>query len=218
MVMLQEPRINRRAVCLGLSSVFVGAVTKVGLGEDSAGAATAQFDTAATATRAAELGELADLRTQVALLSGAADCLPVGIATPSATPTLAPPAAMHEPVRYGEDWTVTANTVTMRPTFGIFTATGIYAQVSLTITNNTSASRTFPYEELVLRDERDRIFIPSQQVRILNEAGWYSPFPPNLPTGGFIVFDVATDAQGPFVVESTADPTFRIQVLVEIPG
>lgn len=97
-------------------------------------------------------------------------------------------------------------------------ATGIYAQVSLTITNNTSAARPFPYEELVLRDEHGRIFIPAQDVRTLNEAGWYSPFPPSLPTDGFTVFDVAMDAKGPFVIESTVDPAFRIQVLVEIPG
>ena len=177
-----------------------------------------QVDAAATATWNAELGELADLRTQVARPSSTADCRPVGVATPDATPSLVPPAGMHEPIPYGADWTVTANTVTMRPTFDIFTATGIYAQVSLTITNNTDASQSFPYEDLVLRDEQGRIFIPDMSVRNLNEAGWYSPFPPNLPTGGFIVFDVATDAKGPFVLESTVDPTFRIRVLVEIPG
>jgi hypothetical protein len=216
--MPQHSGINRRALCIGLGVALIGGVTKVGLSGDSVGAAIAQVDAAATATRTAELGELSELRTQVAILSNAADCLPAGAATPDATPALVPPVAMHEPIPYGEDWTVTANTVTMRPTFGIFTATGVYAQVSLTITNDTSASRSFPYEELVLRDEQGRIFIPAQNVRTLNEAGWYSPFPPNLPTGGFIIFDVATDAQGPFVLESTADPAFRIQVLVEIPG
>jgi hypothetical protein len=187
-------------------------------GGATAGAAVVQMDMAATATRDAELDELSDLRTQVARLSGTADCGPSNAATPGATPTLVPPAEMHEPVAYGGNWTVSANTVTMRPTFGIFTATGVYAQVSLTITNNTSSAQSFPYEELVLRDEHGRIFIPAQNVRNLNEAGWYSPFPPNLPTDGFIVFDVATDAKGPFVLESTVDPTFRVQVLVEIPG
>jgi hypothetical protein len=217
--MSQQSRINRRAICIGLGSAAIGAATKVALnGGSAAGAAVVQVDAAATATRTAELGELADLRTQVAHLSAAADCLPTEAATPGATPTLVPPAGMHEPVPYGADWTISANTVTMRPTFGIFTATGIYAQVILTITNNTSAARPFPYEELVLRDEQGRIFIPDMNVRNLNEAGWYSPFPPNLPTGGFIVFDVAADAQGPFVLESTANPTFRIQVRIEIPG
>ena len=220
--MSQQSRISRRAVCLGLGTALIGGVGATNVvgrsGGARAGAAIVQVDAAATATRTAELSELADLRTQVAHLSNTADCLPAGSATPEATPTLVPPAGMHEPVPYGGDWTVTANTVTMRPTFGIFTATGIYAQVSLTITNNTSAAQPFPYEELVLRDEQDRIFIPAQDVRTLNEAGWYSQFPPSLPTDGFVVFDVATDAKGLFVLESTVDPAFRIQVLVEIPG
>ena len=42
--------------------------------------------------------------------------------------------------------------------------------------------------------------------------------PPSLPTNGFVIFDVATDAVGPFILESTADPAFRVVIEVQLRG
>jgi hypothetical protein len=104
------------------------------------------------------------------------------------------------------------------PNFSDLTPEGIYAKVNLTITNNTGNSRSFPYEELVLRDGQGRSFISPNEIKTRNEAGWFSPFPPSLPTDGFVIFDIATDAVGPFILESTADPTFRVQIELEQRG
>ena len=113
---------------------------------------------------------------------------------------------------------VTNAGINMMPTFDQFTAEGIYAQVHVEIVNNTAVQRAFPFEELVLRDEQGRVFAPDSQVPTVNQAGWFSPFPPSLPTPGFVVFDIATDAEGPFILESTTDPTFRVLVETEVRG
>jgi hypothetical protein len=60
--------------------------------------------------------------------------------------------------------------------------------------------------------------LPDTQVRSLNAAGWFAIVPPSTPTDGIVIFDIQVDAHGPFVLESTADPTFRVEVKEEIRG
>jgi hypothetical protein len=198
---------------------IIGRLTAAGSGAAAADASpvSGAID-AAGATRTAEHAELERLRTQVARTPPPAVCTmpPTSTPTPSptatATPTLVPPVAAGQPLPYAGDWTVTVDDVSMLPNFFNLTPKGIYAKVSLTITNDTGKARAFPYKELDLRDAQGRTFVTPIEIISSNQAGWFSPFAPNLPSDGFVIFDIATDATGPFILESTADPTFRVQI------
>lgn len=204
----------------------VGRLTAEGNGAEAAMAASppAGAGDSAGATQTAEHLELARLRTQVAQTPAPAVCTPPPTSTPTPSPTptvvptLVPPVAAGQPLPYAGDWTVTVNDVSLLTNFVDVTPQGIFVRVSLTIVNNTGTARAFPYKELDLRDTQGRTFVTPIEVITRNEAGWYSLFPPNLPTDGFVIFDVAADATGPFVLESTADPTFRVQVALENRG
>jgi hypothetical protein len=190
----------------------------------SVAAADQTPDIAATGTRTSELAELDRLRTKVAGTPAAVVCTPPATntpepsPTPTAVPTLVPPAAAGESLAYSGDWTVAVDDVSLMSNFSDLTPQGIYAKVNLTITNNTGVQRRFPYEELVLRDGQGRVFVPDARVKSLNEAGWFTPFVPFLPSEGFVIFDIATDTAGPFILESTVDPTFRVLIELENRG
>ena len=170
---------------------------------------TGSPEVAATTTRAAELAELSDLRTQV---GGALVCTPATTATATVSPTLVPPVAAGAPMPYGKDWIVTVKDVTLRPTFAKSTAKGVYIQVNITAVNDSATPQRFPYDDLVLRDASDRAFLPAIDVKVQNEGEYYMVYPPSVPTDGFVVFDAPADAKGPFILESTTDPTFRVTV------
>jgi hypothetical protein len=167
----------------------------------------------ATATRAAELIELSDLRTQVA---GGLNCTPG--ATGAATATPVPPVAAGAPMPYGDDWTVTVVDISMMPTVRDVKAPGQFAKVSIIAVNNTSDDERFPYDTLLLRDATGRVFRTSQSANGQDIANWYARFPPSVAQGGYVYFDVAIDAKGPFILESTTDPTFRVLIDVEVRG
>ena len=172
---------------------------------------------AATATRVAEELELDFLRAQASQTPPPVVCTPPPV-TPTVTPTptvlvtLVPPVASGQPRSYRDDWTVTVTGLSLVPSFAGQTAEGTFAKVDLTITNDTEAARVFPYGDLVLRDAQGRAFLPDPVVAAQNEAGFFSVFPPSLPTPGFVIFDIAADAGETFVLESTTDPTFRVEV------
>jgi hypothetical protein len=184
----------------------------------------------ATAAHDAELAELRRLQTQVAQTSAPAVCtvpatntpMPSPTSTPSPmptlTPTLVPPAAAGTPKSYAGDWTVNVVDVTFLQKFVNTTPEGVFLKVTFAITNNTANPRAFPYDQLTVRDEKGRVFILSLKASLNNEAGLYTPFAPNLPSTGFAIFDVATDAAGPFVLESKVDPTFRVQIAMQTRG
>src|SRR5262245_30454897 len=88
----------------------------------------------ATATRAAELQELADLRTRVASLEAAcaeAACAAAG--TPVVTPV--PPLPMGQTVPYPGDWSVTVTGATLRPSVEDLPGQGPFVQVEVEVTN-----------------------------------------------------------------------------------
>jgi hypothetical protein len=210
--------ISLTACCLVLAFV-IGRATA---GQETVLAGSAnQVDLDATATRMAELDELDELRTRVAqplVCTPAATSTPAPTATPLPTATLVPPVAAGQPMTYAGDWTVTVQIISLVPTFDILTADGTYAIVRLTLVNGTAAPRVFPYEELVLRDEHGNVYLPDSQARAVNAAGWFSVVPPSTPTDGMVIFDIQTDAHGPFILESSVDPTFRVEVEEEIRG
>jgi hypothetical protein len=204
---------------LGYATVRAAAIGNATRANDNV--AFAQTDPggpAATATRSAEQRELSDLRTQVAHDIDEAACSPAADEAGSPTPTIVSPSMAGQEVEYGDSWTVTVTDIAMMPIFGRTTATGIYAKVSLTAVNKTTSPVRFPYDELVLRDATERSFVPALEVKTQNEANFFALFPPSLPTDGFVVFDIATDAEGPFMLESTVDPSFRVVLEVELRG
>jgi hypothetical protein len=212
-------------VIMLLLGLTIGRLTVGGHGIEAAGASPTIGGTdSAQATQTAEHTELDRLRTQVAQTPSPAVCAPpptstpTPSSTPTVVPTLVPPVAEGQPLPYAGNWTVAVDDVSLLPNFADLTPQGIYAKVSLTITNNSSVAHAFPYGDLDLRDVQGRTFVTPVEVKTLNEAGWFSPFPPNLPTEGFIIFDIATDATGPFILESTKDPTFRVQIELQARG
>lgn len=227
---------RRSTTASGLITVLAGAlVLGFVVGRFSAGGPGARAATSnaavqadevnATATRAAELLELDRLRAQVAGSPVAIVCSPAATSTPEPSPTptptatVVPPAAMGQAVTYGDAWTVVVNAVALLPTFGDLTSqSGAFARVSLTITNTTGDRLRFPYDDLVLLDEDGRTYFPSRDSKLVPEVGWFNWLEPSLPTEGVVIFDVATDATGPFILESTADPAFRVQVVLEDRG
>ena len=170
----------------------------------------------ATATRQAELAELSALRTQVARYEATRECPPDG--TPKAAATPMAPAQAGTALKYGDDWTVTVTDLSLMPTFGTATAQGIFARVSMMATNHTNRPLRFPYDDLVLRDSLGRTYIPAIEAKTQLEAHYFDEFPPSLPSSGFVIFDVASDAEGPFIVESTVDPAFRVVIEVQLRG
>jgi hypothetical protein len=171
---------------------------------------TVEVNAAATATRAAELIELNQLRTQVAVLSTAVATLtPSVTATPTPTPT---PVSAGQPLSYPDGWTVVVGDVSLLPAIGEFLPVGVFAQVGLTLTNSTDQARRFPFTDLRLRDEQGRIYFPVSEPQVMYDAGWFIYVEPSLPFSSPAIFDIATDAAGPFVLESVADAGFRVLV------
>jgi hypothetical protein len=170
----------------------------------------------ATATRDAELQELEQLRTQVA--QPATPCAQTP--TPAATPTPAPPAAQGQPLPYVENWTVKVTGASTATNVAESFPKGVYVLVNLTITNNEAEKRFFKYEDLRLLDDHGRVFISDQYVstRVRIDQRINFQFDPSIPTDTAVVFDVATDVGQSFILESTADPTFREQVNLEMRG
>src|SRR5215213_3880513 len=147
----------------------------------------------ATATRAAELLELEQLRTQVAGSPVAVACTTVATSTPELSPTptptatVVPPAAVGQPMPYAGDWTVVVTGMTLMPTFGDLTPeAGVFAKVTLTMTNNTGDRLRFPYDDLVLLDKDGRTFLPARGSKLVPEVGWFNRLDPSIPTDGFV--------------------------------
>jgi hypothetical protein len=170
----------------------------------------------ATATREAELEELEQLRTQVA--QAGTPCAQT--ATPTATPTPAPPAAQGQPVPYGDNWTVAVTGAASASNVTDYFPDGVFILVNLNITNNEADKRYFRYSDLRLVDKNGRVFASDTLVssRVPIDHSISSRFDPSIPTDTVAVFDVATDAGQSFILESTADPTFREQVNLEMRG
>jgi hypothetical protein len=216
------------AACVLLLAFGAGRSTQ-GVKVPSAGAAMATQgsgspDAAATATRIVELDELSALRTQVAQSSAPLVCTPLATSTPeptraaTASPTVVPPKLAGVPVAYDNAWMVTVTGISLMPRIGTFTASGMYAQVNLSIVNTANSERGFAFTDLVLRDERGRVYTLDLEALDAFASGFIAQYPPSIPLDAFMVFDVAADAEGPFILESRTDPTFRVSVEVEVRG
>jgi hypothetical protein len=174
----------------------------------------------ATETRAAEQTEVATLRQTVSWLETEVAVLSAPSATPTSEPTatIVPPRNAGERVPFADQWEVEVVGLTMAPTWEDEVANGQFARVQLLITNLAESRERFPFDSLTIRDASGRVFVPSRDIMLDIDAGWFVRFDPNIPTDAFIIFDVATDATGPYILESAEDPSFRILVTVEERG
>jgi hypothetical protein len=205
-------------VCAILLALTIGFVAGRVWSPSGTGATTSNGTPSAdaTATRAAELQELEQLRTQVAEQATACAETP----TATSTPTPAPPTAQGVPVPYIDNWTVEVSSASSAANVTDHFPEGVFILVNLTITNNLSEARFFEYDDLRLVDDQDRVFNSDVSVssRVPIDQKINFQFEPNLPSETVVVFDVATDAGTQFILESTADPTFRVQVSLEMRG
>jgi hypothetical protein len=174
--------------------------------EPAASATTTEAD--ATATRAAELEELEQLRTQVA--EQATACADE---QPSPTPTQVPAGETGQEYPYGDGWTIIVIDAVPVPGTDIVKPSGAFLQVNLTLTNNGRENEIFPFHELVLIDSQQRSYaISTEASRELVAQDWDFFVEPSQPTAKSVIFDVAPDAGTSFVLESTKDPAFRVKV------
>jgi hypothetical protein len=213
--------ISKRALLwIVVGAILVGFVAGRTAGGGGVGAAATEPN--ATATRSAELAELDRLRTQVAqtaVCSPAPSATATGTPAPTATATPVPPAAMGQPLAYVGDWTVVVKSFTVAPSSATYTPVGKLLQVSVTVTNNAAEHRALEFRDWSLVDEQGRTFqMSAEATSQLYGPSWYLGSDPSLPADYVIAFDVAVDAGPAFVLESTADPTFRVAVQVQLLG
>jgi hypothetical protein len=187
---------------------------------DSARAQDATPD--ATAISESEREELNRLRTQVAqtvVCTPPPTAIPTVEPSPTATPTPVPPKAMGESLEYVDGWTVVVNSLTIPGTSDRISPAGKFLQVSLTVTNNSDENRSFPFRDLSLVDEQGRSFRMSDEATTQYYGpSWYLGSDPYLPADFTVLFDVAADAGSNFILESRADPTFRVAVQMQVLG
>jgi hypothetical protein len=194
-------------VWLLVSALMLGfLVGWIARAEPVTSAATTEAD--ATATRAAELVELEQLRTQVAEQATAcADDQP----TP--TPTQVPAGEMGQEYPYGDGWTVIVIDAVTVPGTEATKPSGAFLQVNMSLTNNGRENKIFPFNELVLIDSQQHSYaISTEASREFVAQDWDFFVEPSQPTGKSVIFDVAPDAGTSFVLESTKDPAFRVKV------
>ncbi len=185
-------------------------------GSGEAGARATEPD--ATATRMAELRELDNLRTKVAqpvICTPAPSPTPTETPTPSPTPTPVPPAAMGQELAYAGNWTVVVNGFTAAPGGKASPGTKL-VQVHATVTNLGSEPRRFRFDDWRLVDAHGRVFLLSVTATSdLYGPGFVANLAPSLPQQLTLVFEVAVDAGPGFILESSADPTFRVAVVLQ---
>ena len=208
-----KPRVGWWMVALAL---VVGIM--IGRAASGSGVSAEATEPDATATRVAELEELERLRTQVAhppVCTPAPSPTPTETPAPLPTPTLVPPAQMGEELEYVGDWTVVVTGVTPAPA-GASATSGKLIQVNVTVTNRAAEARRFSFDEWRLVDAQGRAYLISLSATDdLYGPSFVSFLQPNLPQELAIVFEVAPDAGPGFILESTADPHFRVALLMQ---
>jgi hypothetical protein len=170
----------------------------------------------ATATRAAELDELHALQTQVA---NPPVCTPAATSTPEPTPTQVPPAQTGQPLAYMEIWTITVLGISPTVNPDGVTPAGKLMQVSLTASHTDATAKLPPVLDFRLVDSKGRfsvVDIALNQSKFGSD--WGLSVNPGVTATIPMVFDVAADAGDSFILESKADPTFRVAMTVEQRG
>jgi hypothetical protein len=173
----------------------------------------------ATATREAELKELDDLRTQVA---NPPVCTPAPTETgisATATATEVPLAQTGVPLPYLDIWTITVLGIAPTPGSPEAQPQGQFMQVNLTVSHSSRKPETLLLPRFVLADGSGRF----SSIDIAVNQKIFGPFwglslESGVTENRSMIFDVAADAGSSFILESNADPTFRVALTVEQRG
>lgn len=204
---------------IAAAGIAVGALSRAGQAPNHSANAAAIASPNATATREAEIDELNYLRTQVA---NQPVCSPMATETsvlPTPSPTEAPISLMGNPVPYAGIWTITVLGITPTPAVTVAPPTGKYMQVNLSASHAQRTSQILRLTDFLLRDSMDRFSVPSAGTnREIFGNLWMASVDPGVSMNAAIVFDVAADAGDSFILESNADPTFRVAMTVEQRG
>jgi len=170
----------------------------------------------ATATRDAELDELHALQTQVAQPMV---CTPPPTNTPTPTPTQVPPAQTGVPVSYNGDWTITVLGIAPTIAPNDFRPTGKLMQVNLTASHRAATPKFPALNDFRLVDSTGQFSVPDLTLsQALYGANWGLAVQVGVTENIAIAFDVAKDAGDNYILESNADPTFRVAMTVEQRG
>ena len=198
----------RYSLVLGMGTV-IGAASRGRLSADrDAVAATPD----ATATRQAELDELHALQTQVA---EPLVCSPV----PTATATQVPLATTGELLPYLDIWSITVLGIAPAVAPNDLRPDGKFMQLNLTAAHSASTPQLLALTKFVLTDSDGVFAVPGISVnQKFFGPGWALHIQPGVTENLSVIFDVAAAAGDSFILESNADPTFRVGMTVEQRG
>jgi hypothetical protein len=204
------------AATLG-AGVAVGAVTVGSVRINPSALAQSTQVADPTATREAELAELHALQTQVAQ---PAVCTPaVSPTADSATATPVPASATGVPLSYRDKWTITVVGIVPVPGSDTVRPAGNFMQVSMVLSHSQTSIQFVPYTDFMLSDGAGRYSAVDQGVnRGLLGNDWLLGVQPGEARDWSLIFDVAADAGDSFLLESKADPMFRVAMTVEQRG
>ena len=213
-------RLSRRSMLQSLALLgtgcLAGRVLFDGSASDRLAMAATDGTPDATATRAAELEELHALQTQVAQPKV---CTPAPPNTPAPTPTQVPPAQTGVPLPYNGDWTITVLGIAPTIAPNDFRPTGKLMQVNLTASHRAATPRFPALNDFRLVDSNGRFSVPDLTLnQALFGANWGLAVQVGVTENISIAFDVAIDAGDSYILESNADPTFRVAMTVEQRG
>jgi hypothetical protein len=126
---------------------------------------------------------------------------------------------MGTPLPYLSIWTVTVLSINPFPFSDQVTPEGKFMRVNMLAAHSSPKPETLLLPLFVLRDDRGRIASPniSTNQKIFG-ADWSLTVSPAVAENRDMVFDVAKDAGDSFILESNADPTFRVAMTVEQRG
>jgi hypothetical protein len=201
----------QNSLVLGVG-IVVGSASRERLATDRvAGAATPN----ATATRQAELEELHALQTQVA---EPLVCTPVAAAVPP-TATQVPLASTGVLLPYLDIWVISILGIAPALAPNDLRPNGKFMQLNLTAAHSASTPQLLALTKFVLMDSGGAFAVPEISVnQKFFGTGWGLHIQPGVTENLSVVFDVAADAGDSFILESNADPTFRVGMTIEQRG
>lgn len=172
----------------------------------------------ATSTRTAELIELNDMRTKIAL---PVLCTPVSTPTltptqePTATATIVPAIPAGQEVLYNDVFAITVLNIENVGSTGDLAPSGVFLRVNLTFRNLTGSFQAPPHNDWRLVDASgDGYGVDFTASLGIVGPYWGSSIGGHETATLGVVFDVSTDAGSTFVLESVAEPGFRIELSI----
>jgi hypothetical protein len=181
--------------------------------------AVASPEANATATRAAELQEINDLRAEVAELKACTLAATQTAVSVTATPTQVPPLETGVPVSYLGIWSITVLGISPFPTTDKVKPNGKFMQVNVTASHSSRNAELLLLTDFILTDANGRFAAVDLSInQSVYGSTWGLSIAPGVTEMRSIVFDVAADAGDSFILESNADPMFRVAMTVEQRG